>query len=171
MRNKFLTVILVFVVLLSVAVTAQGEFSLDSVLVQINSSGRNDFGYFRTQISLTYNVPQTRVNYYYTSLRMAPADIYMTMELASICRVQPERVVTVYRVHRSRGWGYIAREFGVKPGSREYRRLMDRGNSMHQKMKNKKSKGPKVYNIYNVYDDDENDESVKVNDYRDQRNR
>jgi hypothetical protein len=172
MRNKFLTVVLVLVVLLSVAVTARGEITLDSVLVQINSSGRNDFGYFRTQISLTYNVPKTRVNYYYTSLRMAPADIYMTMELASICRVQPERVVTVYRVNRGRGWGYIARQFGIKPGSKEFKRLMDRGNSMHQKLKNKKSKTPKVYNMYNVYGDDEdNDENVKVNDYRDPRNR
>lgn len=165
MRNKLLTVVLAMLVLLSSAVTARGEIALESVLVQINSSGRNDFSYFRTQMSLTYNIPRTRVDYYYTSLRMTPADIYMTMELAAICRIQPVRVVEVYRIHRGRGWGYMARRFGIKPGSRDFKRLMDRGNSFHQKMKYKKTKRPP---IYNVYSDDENEE---VRDYRDPRNK
>jgi hypothetical protein len=167
MRNKLLTVVLVMSVLLSVAVTAQGAISLDSVLIQINSSGRNDFSYFRTQVSLTYNIPVSRVDYYYSKYRMAPADIYMTMELAAICRVQPIRVIEVYRVHRGRGWGVIARQFGIKPGSREYKRLMDRGNSFHQKMKHKKTKQPPIYNVWS----DDGKGSEEVRDYRDPRNK
>ncbi|MCL6590077.1 MAG: hypothetical protein K6U80_09015 [Firmicutes bacterium] len=165
MHNKLLTVIFAMMVLFSAAVTAHGAVTLESVLVQINSSGRNNFSYFRTQISLTYNIPVSQVDYYYISLRMAPADIYMTLELAAICRIQPVRVIEVYRIHRGRGWGYIARQLGIKPGSREFKRLMDRGNSFHQKTKNKKSKTPPVYNVYS------SDDYEEARDYRDPRNK
>jgi hypothetical protein len=135
LRIKLLTVMLVGIALFSIAFTANGQISLDSILVDINSSGRSDFGMFRTQSSLSYSIPETRVEYYYTSLRMAPADIYMAAELSYVARVPVERVVQVYRIHKNRGWGYIAREIGIRPGSREFMRLKDKAYNFHGKMK------------------------------------
>ena len=131
---------LVGIALFSIAFAANGGISLDSVLVEINSTARSDFGTFRTQLSLTYNIPVMRVEYYYTTYRMAPADIYMAAEVSFIARVPVERVVRVYRVHRQRGWGYIAGEFGIKPGSREFMRIKDKAYDFHGKIKHKNKK-------------------------------
>lgn len=138
MKVKLLTVVFVFIALLSVTFTAKGNITLESVLVKINSSARSDFGLFRTQISLNFNIPEKRVDYYYTSLRMVPADIYMVAQLSIISRAPVERVVEVYRVNKSKGWGYIARQLGIKPGSKEFMRLKDKANDFHGKIKHKK---------------------------------
>jgi hypothetical protein len=137
LKNKLVTVMLICIALFSIAYAAQGSITLESALIQINSSARSDFGLFRTQISLSYNIPEKQVAYFYTSLRMAPADIYMAVELSRISRIPVERVVEVYRVHKRRGWGYIAQQMGIKPGSREFMRLKDKAYNFHGKIKHR----------------------------------
>jgi hypothetical protein len=35
----------------------------------------------------------------------------------------PETVVQTYQTHKGKGWGVIAKELGIKPGSREFHAL------------------------------------------------
>ena len=78
---------------------------------------------------LSYNVSQRKLDYMFTNIRMAPADIYLSLEIARVRRIPVDRVITVYRSHHSNGWGAIAKELGIKPGSVEFHQLKRNGNS------------------------------------------
>jgi cobalamin biosynthesis protein CbiG len=51
---------------------------------------------------------------------MEPADVYMTLELAEIANTSVDDIVSVYKANRGKGWGVIAKELGIKPGSDEF---------------------------------------------------
>jgi hypothetical protein len=47
----------------------------------------------------------------------------MVFQLGQMARTQPERVLAVYKPNRKKGWGAIAKELGIKPGSAEFHAL------------------------------------------------
>lgn len=51
------------------------------------------------------------------------ADAYMVLRLAEMSHHPVREVTRVYRQDRHRGWGVIARQLGIKPGSREFHAL------------------------------------------------
>ena len=67
---------------------------------------------------------------------MEPADVYMVVEIAGIQKITVEKVVESYKKNKGKGWGVIAKELGIKPGSKEFKELKERA-------KDKKEKGNK----------------------------
>lgn len=121
-----------------------GSFQIDGDLKQINISANADFGKFRTDLSLEYNVAEEKINHYHADLNMEPADIYFAMEMSRSCDRPVDEVVEVYRVHRSHGWGEIAKELGIKPGSNEFHALKHKANNKsgsYKAQKGNKEKG------------------------------
>jgi hypothetical protein len=53
----------------------------------------------------------------------APADAFMVFQLGHMAHRPPETVVRTYQSQRGKGWGVIAKELGIKPGSREFHAL------------------------------------------------
>ena len=111
-----------------------GSDDLNRMLVQIDADASVNFGAFKTDISGSYNVTENKIDYLAVKVGMSAGDIYMTLEIAKIARVSIERVVDVYQVHRGKGWGVIAKELGIKPGSAEFHAL--KGNAGKAKGKN-----------------------------------
>jgi hypothetical protein len=140
-RNSGFKFILICIAVFLITFTVFAELSLDSALLQINTSGRSDYGYFRTQMTLSFNISTQRVDYFHTTLRMGPGDIFMVFEVASICGISVDRVVKVYGVQKKNGWGAIARQLGIKPGSAQFKLLKSRANGFNGKLKIKKNKG------------------------------
>jgi hypothetical protein len=68
---------------------------------------------------------------------MEPADIYMTVELAMISGTPVDRVVEIYRVNQGKGWGVIAKQLGIKPGSAAFKALKNKAVDHATKLKNK----------------------------------
>jgi hypothetical protein len=52
-----------------------------------------------------------------------PADAFMVFQLGQMTGRPAETVVQVYKTNRGKGWGVIAKELGIKPGSREFHAL------------------------------------------------
>ena len=52
-----------------------------------------------------------------------PADAFMCLQLGQMARKQPETVVQTYKASKGKGWGVIAKELGIKPGSAEFHAL------------------------------------------------
>ncbi|MBW2158166.1 MAG: hypothetical protein JRG87_16245 [Deltaproteobacteria bacterium] len=52
-----------------------------------------------------------------------PADAFMCIQLGLMTGKTPETVVEKYRKSKGKGWGNIARELGIKPGSAEFHAL------------------------------------------------
>ena len=47
----------------------------------------------------------------------------MIFQLGQMSGKQPDRVMAVYTPNKKKGWGAIAKELGIKPGSAEFHAL------------------------------------------------
>lgn len=122
---------LAFSLILPVHSSALG---LDSFLGEINVSAHADLGSFRADLSATFGVSAHEVEGLFEVLD-SPADVYITLRIGQVARVPIERVLSQYRANKSRGWGVIAKNLGIKPGSPDFHALK-KGRKPH------KGKGP-----------------------------
>ena len=67
---------------------------------------------------------------------MSSADAYMTLQFPNLTKKEPDVFEQSYSVNKDKGWGFIAKEMGIKPGSPEFHALKG-------KAKGKKDKGNK----------------------------
>jgi hypothetical protein len=52
-----------------------------------------------------------------------PSDVYMCLRVGEVAEKPVDRVIEEYTRHRSQGWGVIAKNLGIKPGSDEFHAL------------------------------------------------
>jgi hypothetical protein len=116
-----------------------GDAQLDASLTSINSQGSADFSLFKKDMAVSFGVTETKINYLSVTVKMAPGDIYMTLELARITGKTIDQIVVVYNAKKGQGWGVIAKELGIKPGSKEFHALKDSAKGKDAKMKAKKT--------------------------------
>jgi hypothetical protein len=95
---------------------------LDGFLSNINIQARADLPGFSAKISTQFGVPATQVQAVVRSVR-EPADAFMVFQLGQMSGHSPERVMEVYGPGKGKGWGVIAKELGIKPGSAEFHAL------------------------------------------------
>lgn len=91
-------------------------------LASMNVQAQANLGGFKVQLSARFGLPEARVE---TIIRTVgqPADAYMVLRTAELTKQPPDRVVTVYQANKGKGWGVIAKEMGIKPGSAEFHAL------------------------------------------------
>ncbi|MGB9731221.1 hypothetical protein [Calditerrivibrio nitroreducens] len=107
---------------------------LDNFLMNLNMQIGNDKTSFEADLSTTFGSNEMKVKSVVASVDK-PADAYMVFRLAEVTKKQPEEVLLVYKKHKEKGWGKVAQELGVKPGSREFHELKE------NKLKNHGKKG------------------------------
>jgi hypothetical protein len=95
---------------------------LDGFLSNVNVQARADLPGFSTTVSAQFGVPVPQVQAVLARVD-TPADAFMVFQLGQMAHKQPEVVLQSYRTHRGKGWGVIAKELGIKPGSREFHAL------------------------------------------------
>ena len=95
---------------------------LDSFLENVNIQARADLRGFSLKVSTQFGVSVQRVE---AVLRMVatPADAFMVFQVGQMAHRPPETVVQAYQTHKGKGWGVIAKELGIKPGSKEFHAL------------------------------------------------
>ena len=114
---------------------------LDSFVGEINLTAHADLGRFRADLSASFGVSSGEVDELF-DICDSPADVYMTLRIGQIAELPIDRVVTEYRANRGRGWGAIAKQLGIKPGSAEFHALKD-GRLTAQSHGNSSGKGSK----------------------------
>lgn len=95
---------------------------LDNFLYGLNrqaSADRYDYG---NRLSVQFGVSLPQVQSILGRVE-SPADAFMCLQLGRMLNMQPERVLHVYGAHRGKGWGVIAKELGIKPGSAQFHAL------------------------------------------------
>ena len=60
-----------------------------------------------------------------------PADAYMVLRLGEMSHHPPAEVLGVYKANKGKGWGVMAKQLGIKPGSSEFHALK-RGHDLAQ---------------------------------------
>ena len=139
-------VILILALLFTIISNAQvllntGSVELDNDLNKINADARLDFGTFKTNLALSYNISDIKIDYLSVSVKMEPAEVYLALELSKLSGRSIDQVVEIYEVNRNKGWGIIAKELGIKPGSPEFHTLKGNTKNKSAKGKSKNNKG------------------------------
>lgn len=95
---------------------------LDDFLGRVNVEARADLPGFSAKVSAQFGIPIPRVEAIVRSVR-EPADAFMVFQLGQMSGQPEERVLTTYKSSRGKGWGVIAKQLGIKPGSAEFHAL------------------------------------------------
>lgn len=118
-----------------------GNSEMDADLSKINVNAKLDFGAFKTNLNLTYNISEKKIDYLSISVKMEPAEIYLALELTKLSGKSIDDVVEIYKVHKEKGWEYIAKQIGIKPGSPEFHKLKENIKNRGSKGKGKSNQG------------------------------
>lgn len=114
--------ILFFVTMFLLSPLAVFAGGLEDFLANVNVQARVDLPGFSVKISNQFGVPLPQVQAVVQTVR-EPADAFMVFQLGQFSGKQPERVMDVYSRGKGKGWGVIAKELGIKPGSAEFHAL------------------------------------------------
>jgi len=141
MRKSFIIIALALVA--ATAAGAQtlsfglGDLGLEASLNDIGASAKVDLPGFTAEVSLQWGIPQAQVQ---TTLSqgLAPAEVYLAAALANISGKPVAVVVDTYKKNKDKGWGAIAKDLGIKPGSKEFKALKDKSSASADKAKKKK---------------------------------
>jgi hypothetical protein len=107
-------------VLCSAQILAAG--GLDGFLSNLNVQARADLPGFSAKVSAQFGVPEVQVKAVLGTVKQ-PADAFMVFQLGQMSRQPTDRVMQVYQTQKGKGWGVIAKELGIKPGSPEFHAL------------------------------------------------
>jgi hypothetical protein len=95
---------------------------LNDFLRRVNDQAKADMKNFNVKLSAQFGVPVPQVDIIIKSVA-APADAFMVLQLGRMANKPPDAVITTYQANRNKGWGAIAHELGIKPGSAEFHAL------------------------------------------------
>jgi hypothetical protein len=100
---------------------ATGDAEMDKNLVEVNSKALNDISTFKNEINNEFSIAKNKID---EMLKiMAPGDVFMAAQVAQVTQKPIEQVSEVYTKNKSKGWGSVAKELGIKPGSKEFHAL------------------------------------------------
>jgi hypothetical protein len=112
-----------------------GDADLDKSLSELNAAAKNSLDAFKKDAVEKFNVATNVVENLLNIHKMQPADVIMSLEIAQIAQKPVDQVATVYDKNKSKGWGEIAKEMGIKPGSKEFHQLKDNAKGKSSSMK------------------------------------
>jgi len=120
-------------------VTGYCASDLDSFIGSLNVQAQADLGGFKVKLSSQFGVPVPQVESVIARVR-TPADAYMVLKVGEVARQPQETVLKEYSANKGKGWGVIAKNLGIKPGSKEFHELK-RGFDSGESGKGGKGKG------------------------------
>lgn len=100
-----------------------GDIELDTDLNNINAKAKLDFGKFKAEMAIKYNIDEKKIEFMHTEVAMEPAEIFLAFEIGKIANKPIDVVIEEYKINRNKGWGVIAKDLGIKPGSNEFHAL------------------------------------------------
>jgi hypothetical protein len=109
-------------VFLSMGLAGPAHADLESFLRRVDAQAREDLGRFSVKLSTQFGIPVPKVDEIIKRVP-APADAFMVLQLGQMTGKPPDSVVRTYESNRGRGWGAVAKELGIKPGSPEFHAL------------------------------------------------
>ena len=95
---------------------------LDSFLGEIDLTARADLGAFKANLHLSFSVSDSEISGLF-EVMSAPSDVYMCLRIGELADQPIDKVVAEHKKHKGQGWGVIAKNLGIKPGSDEFHAL------------------------------------------------
>ena len=120
---SFLPIIFLSLFLFSLALASS---DLDGFITNLNVEAKADLGAFKARISTQFGVPVPKVESVMASAG-TPGDAYMCFRVGQVASHPVEVVMKEYQAKKGQGWGVIAKNLGIKPGSKEFHALKKGG--------------------------------------------
>lgn len=117
---------------------ATGDSGFDAKLTSINIEANKDLVSFKASVAKTYNSNLTQVNSFF-SAGMNAGDVIMSFELMKLTSKPAISIISIFNTHKSKGWGAMAKELGIKPGSKEFHALKNSASGKQGKFNSKSS--------------------------------
>ncbi len=102
-----------------ISVAHAGDFDW---LHNLDVSAKADSSGFQYTLSTRFHIGNVEVKTVLSNVDK-PSDAYMVFRLGELSHRPVTEVVKIYRANRHKGWGVIAKNLGIKPGSREFHAL------------------------------------------------
>lgn len=116
----------IFVMLSLAAIMASmspvAQADLNGLLRNVNNQALSDIKNFNDRLSRQFGIPVPDVEALVRSVPN-PADAFMILQLGQMAHVAPGVVLQKYQRSKGKGWGNLARDLGIKPGSPEFHAL------------------------------------------------
>ncbi|MDR7135336.1 hypothetical protein J2X06_002545 [Lysobacter niastensis] len=100
-----------------------GDVWVDTWLGDMNRYGSRYRDPFVDEMVRYYGAPRDLVTDLLVTRHWAPGDVYYACALASVIGRPCRYVVDTWERDHDQGWGNVARNLGIKPGSAEFHRL------------------------------------------------
>jgi hypothetical protein len=140
LKNVF---IITVVLVLTAGVAWAGDFDFDVMLKEINIEAEADIGGYKARLAADFGTSEKTISLMLEKENMKPGDAYMALKISDVAKVPVETVITEFKNNRDKGWGVIAKNLGIKPGSAEFHALKAKGGGGGAKAKKGKGKKKK----------------------------
>lgn len=120
--KKFLLMTLAALLFSGLLPHAASADDLSDLAVRINTSFGVDLGPFRAKVGAEFGTGEPRVEAVIRAAGSA-GDAYIAFRLGKALNRDPEEIARIYAKDKGKGWGVIAKEMGIKPGSPEFHAL------------------------------------------------
>ncbi len=121
MKNIF-TLLSILFLSLSLSSPAFAASDLDGFINRLNVEAKADLGAFKVRLSSQFGVPVPKVEAILATVA-TPGDAYMCFRVGQVASQPVETVTKEYQANKGKGWGVIAKNLGIKPGSKEFHAL------------------------------------------------
>jgi hypothetical protein len=100
-----------------------GDNDLDVVLSNLNVEAGVHVDAFVSELSISYAIPKVQIEDLVYKTRVPFGDVFVSVWLASSLKKPLSVVVKEYDVNKDKGWGVMAKNLGIKPGSDAFHSL------------------------------------------------
>ena len=120
MKALNLALIILAVLVFSASHVSAGEF--DSLISSLNVQAEANIGDFKVNLGATFGAPVPLVDMVIGSVA-SPGEAYLIFNVAEVSNKPVDVVIAEYKKNKGKGWGVIAKNLGIKPGSKEFHAL------------------------------------------------
>jgi hypothetical protein len=137
MKRLGILMILLFMQASIIPIASAGDFDW---LNNLNITAEADSSGYRIRLATRFRIGDAEVRAVIGDVDR-PSDAYMIFRLGELAHRPVREVLSVYRANRKKGWGVMAKNLGIKPGSREFHALK-RGHDLGDGMGNRGRPSP-----------------------------
>jgi len=133
MEEKLMHRTIAVVCLLILAISAAGaqiitfgfnDSGLEKDLHRINLITKFNMSEFSSKVAKAWGTSEQNVLLGFKN-GLNAYEVYLVIALARLSGRQPIAVISMYTRDRNKGWGVLARNLGIKPGSKQFKRLKE----------------------------------------------
>jgi hypothetical protein len=125
MKSIFIIVTLIYSTIIfgqdADKVSSTGDRDIDNAISDINDRAKKDYDGFKNDMSSQFGLSSGEVDRYVKQDKIEPGDIFYGSVMARSTNRSVSDVMNRYK--NTRGWGKLAKDLGIQPGSEQFHNL------------------------------------------------